>query len=361
MKRLILVILTPAGPVLMRFWLFLSVLAVLGAGGVAINLHSFNHFAAIEPAPLAACTPVTGIPGPEDIQVDERSQRAFISSLDRREDGGRGAIHVFDLGDPLASSGFRDRTGGAPEAFRPLGLDYYEDGEVRRLFVVNEAGPSVEVFDVSENGDLVHLETFAERRLTSPNNIAAAGPRRFYVTNDVRPGRDSRVSDLHFLLRHGLGDVYFVDGAVWRHVAEGLRFANGVALSPDGGKLYVAETSGNAVRVYDRDKASGALTPNGTIKLKAAPDNINVDASGDVWVGALPKPLTVPRLKKKASAKAPSEVFRISGDGSPETVYRDDGEEISAATVAARARNKLLIGALYEQKFLLCDLPPSAD
>jgi len=345
----------------MRFWLFLSALAVLAAGGVALNLHSFNHFAAIEPAPLASCAPVTGIPGPEDIQVHDRSQQAFISSLDRRQREARGAIHVFDLGDPLASDGFRDRTAGAPEAFRPLGLDYYEDSDVRRLFVVNEAGPSVEVFDVLDNGDLAHAETFAERRLTSPNNIAAVGPRQFYVTNDVRPGRNARVSDLHFLLRHGLGDVYFVDGAVWRHVAEGLRFANGVALSRDGEKLYVAETSGNAVRVYDRDKASGALSNAETIKLRAAPDNINVDASGAVWVGALPKPLTVPRLKNKASARAPSEVFRIDGDGKPETIYRDDGEEISAATVAARSRDKLLIGALYEQKFLLCDLPRSAD
>ncbi len=345
----------------MRFWLFLSALVLLAAGGVGLNLHSFNHFAAIEPAHLAACTPVTGIPGPEDIQVHEQSRQAFISSLDRRQNDARGAIHVFNLDDPLASDGFRDRTGGTPAAFRPLGIDYYEDGEVRRLFVVNEAGPSIEVFDVGGNGDLTHVETFAERRLTSPNNIAAAGPRQFYVTNDVRSGRNSRVSDLHFLLRHGLGDVYFVDGAVWRHVAEGLRFANGVALSPDGGMLYVAETSGKAVRVYDRDEASGALTLNDTIKLKAAPDNINVDASGDVWIGALPKPLTVPRLKSNASAKAPSEVFRIDASGGPETIYRDDGTELSAATVAARARDKLLIGALYEQKFLLCDLPRSAD
>ncbi len=345
----------------MRFWLFLVVLVLFGVGAIALNLHSFNHFAEVKPAPLAACTPVTGIPGPEDIQIDDARRRAFISSLDRRTTGARGAIHVFSIDDPLDSAGFRDRTLGAPEAFRPLGIDYYEDGEVRRLFVVNEAVPAIEVYDVQDNGDLVHLETFAERRLTSPNNVAAVGPRSFYVTNDVRPGRDSRAAGLHFLLRHGLGDVYFVDGAVWRHVVKDLRFANGIALSPDGAKVYVAETSGNAVRVYDRDVRSGALCLAETVKLNAAPDNINVDDDGAVWIGALPKPLATPTLAKNEAATAPSEVVRIGADGEAETVYRDRGEQLSASTVAARGRDKLLIGALYEQKFLLCDLPRSAD
>ncbi len=345
----------------MRFLLFVVALGLLAAAMVALNLRAFNYFATIEPVPLAACTPVTGIPGPEDIDIAHEMGRAFISSLDRRADGARGAVYVFDPQDPLAADGFRDRTGGAPEAFRPLGVDYFEDGAVRRLFVVNEAGPSVELFDVLENGDLVHLETFAERRLTSPNAVAATGPRQFYVTNDVRPGRHSRIANLHFLLRQGLGDVYFVDGAMWRHVAEGLKFANGAAISPTGDRLYVAETAGKKVRLFDRDLVSGALTPAGAIRLDGAPDNLHVDAAGVLWIAALPKPLSTPALKQDASASAPSEILRVAKDGLAETIYRNGGEELSAATVAARLRDKLLIGALFEQKFLVCDLPPLAD
>jgi arylesterase/paraoxonase len=310
---------------------------------------------------LASCAPVRGIAGPEDIEVDEAHGRAFISSLDRREEGARGAILVFDVSDPLSEAGFRDRTGGVPEAFRPFGLNYYEDGEVRRLFVVNEAGPSIEVYDVAENGDLTHLETFAERRLTSPNNIVALGPRQFYVSNDVRPGRNSRIADLHFLMQSDSGDIFYVDGAVWRHAAEGLRFANGLALSPDGATLYAAETSGKALKIYDRDGSSGTLALNRTVRLKASPDNLNVDASGAVWIGALPKPLKTPRLLHDAGAIAPSEIIRLDPDGSLTTIYRDDGQEQSASTVAAPVRNKLLIGALYEEQFLFCDLPQASQ
>ncbi|GJL93500.1 MAG: hypothetical protein DHS20C04_31590 [Hyphococcus sp.] len=340
--------------------MFLLAILVVLAGAVGLRLQAFNQFSEIKPVALAACAPVRGIAGPEDIEVDQAHGRAFISSLDRRTEGARGAIHVFDVSDPLSEAGFRDRTQGVPAAFRPFGLDYYEDGEVRRLFVVNEAGPSVEVYDVAENGDLSHLETFAERRLNSPNNIVAVGPRQFYVSNDVRPGRNAAVADLHFLMQSGSGDIFYVDGAVWRVAAEGLRFANGLALSPDGSKLYAAETSGNALKVFDRDAASGALTLDKTVRLKASPDNINVDPAGAVWIGALPKPLATPRLLRDVNAIAPSEVIRLDPDGAVTTIYRDDGKQQSASTVAAPVKNKLLIGALYAEQFLFCDLPKAA-
>lgn len=344
----------------MRFWLILLAILVVLAGVAGLRLAAFNQFSDLKPVALASCAPVRGIAGPEDIEVDEANGRAFISSLDRRAEGARGAIHVFDVSDPLSQAGFRDRTGGAPEAFRPLGLNLYDDGEVRRLFVVNEAGPAVELYDAADNGDLTHVETFAERRLTSPNSVVAVGPRQFYVSNDVRPGRSTRVADLHFLMQSDSGEIFFVDGSVWRVAADGLRFANGLALSPDGSKLYAAETSGKALKVYERDASTGTLSLDQTVRLNASPDNINVDPAGAVWIGALPKPLATPRLAHDESAIAPSEVMRLDPDGSLTTVYRDDGKEQSASTVAAPVRNKLLIGALYAEQFLFCDLPKAA-
>jgi arylesterase / paraoxonase len=341
----------------MRLVAFIIVLLVLAGAAFYATLNSFNYFDDVERSFAGQCTPVAGIAGPEDIQIDAARSRVFISSRDRRTDAARGAIHVFDIANPLGAEGWRDMTMGLPTKFKPLGLDYYEDDEVRRLFVVNEAGKSVEMFDVKNDGMLVHLETFNEPRLTSPNNVVAVGRRSFYVTNDVQPGRNTRIGRIHFLTRQASGQVFFTNGASWRVAAEGLRFANGIEASADGARIYVAETAGGAVQVYDRDLETGVLSLGQTIRLDASPDNITVDDAGVLWVAALPQPLSVPAHAGNSKNRAPSEVIRIGEDGAPRTIYRDNGRELSASTAAARFGRTLIIGALYDEKFLICDLP----
>jgi arylesterase / paraoxonase len=344
----------------MRLAGFFIILLLIAGAVVYGRLQSFNHFAEIEHSFDGQCTPVRGIAGPEDIQIDAKRSRAFISSLDRRTPGVRGAIHLFDWTNPLNENAWRDQTGGKPVAFQPLGIDLYDDGEVRRLFVVNNANKAVEMFDVDDAGALTHVETFTERRMTSPNNVVAVGRRSFYVTNDVKPGRGSRMGNLHFLTRATSGQVLFTDGTIWRVAADGLRFANGIEVSPDGARIYVAETAGNAIRIFERNQETGALALADIVDLNSAPDNIMVDASGMIWIAALPKPLTILRHGANPNVLSPSEVISIGMDGKARTVYRDDGTELSASTAAARLGDVLLIGALYDEKFLICRLPGDA-
>ena len=344
----------------MRVAVILLFAILLTGGAIWGALHSFNYFSDIERSFAGRCTPVRGVAGPQDIVIDPVRRLAFISSFDHADAHTRGGVHVFDLSDPL-SSGWTDMTDGAPAAFRPSGLDYYEDGDVRRLFVVNEAAPAVDIFDVAEDGKLTFLESFSESRLlTSPRHVAAVGPRSFYVVNDVKPGRGALFSGLQFLARRGTGEILYANGTSWRLAAEGLRFAGGVDVSPDGRRLYVAEAAGRDVKVFDRDQGSGVLTPVENIRLPASPESVTVDGDGVLWVAALPKPLGVLRHSGQAPVSAPSEVFRIGADGAATSVYRDDGAEISASTAAARLGDTLLISGLNDKKFLICDLPAGA-
>lgn len=345
--------------VFMRF--FAIVLLIFGAVGAAVwlTLQSFNHFGKVAHAFEGRCAPVTGVAGPEDMAVDPYMERVFISSLDRRDPGARGAIHIVDPADPLAARGWRDMTGGAPSDFQPLGLAYFEEAGVRRLFVVNAANNAVEIFHVAEDGALTHLDTKTERRMTSPNNVTAVGVDRFYVTNDARAGRDTILGKFQFLTRAGEGDLLYFNGVAWRMAATDLKFANGIAASRQGDEIYVAETAGKTIRFFARDGSSGGLRQSRLVKTPTAPDNITVSDDGVLWVAGLPKPLSLLRHAGNDARLSPSSVMRVDETG-VSTVYLDDGAELSASSVAARVGDTLLIGAIYERKFLLCELPGGA-
>ncbi len=339
-----------------------ALLIALAGGAVFYTLLAFNHFSTVENRFAGICTPVTGVAGPEDIETAAASGRAYISSLDRRAGPHtRGAIYSVLVNDPLDSENWRDRTRGVPDKFRPSGINYYEEGGSRRLFVVNAAYNAIEIYDVEANGDLKHLETFTERRLTSPNDVIAVGLRSFYVTNDTEAGRNSWLGKLQFLTRAPAGKVYFYDGVAMRVAAEGVRYANGVAVNARGTKVYVAESAGPAIRVYERDAGTGALTLAKIEALPAAPDNITVAWDGALWIGAQPKPLATPLFEQNRTALAPSLVIRYvdkEGVAAPVTeIFSDNGEAISTSSVATVIGSRLMIGALLDDKYLICDLP----
>lgn len=343
-------------------WFTVAALALFAvAAGVYSTLDAFNEFKPLQTGSFkGSCAPVTGVPGPEDVQIGAGAKRVFISSFDRLAGGAaqRGAIYAFNIDDPLDASSWVDRTGGVPERFEPHGIHLYVDGAVTRLFVVNAAAKAVELYDVDAAGALTHLETITERRLTSPNDVVAIGPRAFYVTNDVQPGRGSLLGRLYFLMRAGSGSVLLYDGQSWRVAAEGLRYANGVAVSGDGERVFVAESAASALRVYTRSIATNALIEESVIPLDASPDNLNRDSDGALWIAAHPRPLSLGGFFAMKEGRSPSLVLRYdpAEGGPPAAVFADDGKELSASSAAATAGGKLVIGSLFDRKFLICQL-----
>ncbi|MEL6363790.1 MAG: SMP-30/gluconolactonase/LRE family protein [Pseudomonadota bacterium] len=324
----------------------------------------FNAFDTIENDFDGLCQPVVGLVGPEDLQIVPGDKTVFVSSHDRiavaKGEATRGGIYAFSLNDPLGGESWRDRTGGAPSNFLPHGIFYYQNGELRRLFVVNMATTSVEIYDVSPDYELTHAETVTSPMLTSPNDVFATGPRTFYVTNDVEAGRDTLLGTAHALLQKPTGTVYLFRDGEWSSVASGLRFANGIAVNAAGDRAYVAEASGKSVALFARSE-DGALDPMRTFELDTSVDNINLDAEGDLWIGAHPKPLELQPHERDLDHLSPSEVVRVrfgasAAEDERETVFLDDGRLLSGSTSAARAGDHLIIGALYQEKFLVCQM-----
>lgn len=134
---------------------------------------------------------------------------------------------------------------------------------------------------------LLHCD-FDGRRLdrwTDPN--ARPGDTRF---NDAKIDRAGRLwlASKHPEESEATGQLYRVlpDGSS-AVVDEGFVCANGPAFSPDGGRLYLADSTARRIYAYDLDPASGELSNRWLFAAFSAeegePDGMTVDADGGLW------------------------------------------------------------------------------
>jgi arylesterase/paraoxonase len=320
-------------------WILFSVgaLAIIAGIFALQTLFIAGEFKRLLPHFAGSREAVAGIPGPEDITVDPRSGMAYMSSDVRpaaRGDGpARGDVYGYDLDSPNPE--LINLTRDFPGAFHPHGISLYSEAGYSRLFVVNHrAGTdAIEVFDVLDGG-LHHLRTVQGELLSSPNDVLAVGPNRFYATND-HGSTTSLGQTLENYLRLPKSNVVYFDGS---------RFA---------------EAAGG-IRVYRRDPDTGALTFDYDLKLRTGVDNIEVDPLGRLWVGCHPRLLTFARHFADPSRPSPSQVLKITlrphKPALVEEVFLDLGETLSASTVAAVYRDVMLIGAVLGDRFLHCRL-----
>jgi len=275
-------------------------------------------------------------------------------------------------GEPHQGGLFRyplDQEGAVPERLntdpltdiRPHGISLYVDDDGNRsLFVINhgDGGQRVEVFSL-EDGDLVHQRTLRGPGLNSPNNLHAVSHDQFYVTNDHGNTSDWGQT-LESYLRLPLANVVFFDGNEFTEVASGLRFANGINQSPDGRTIYVAGTTEPGIYVFDRNPGTHTLAYRHTIAMSTGPDNIEVDGEGNLWVGGISRLLGFVAHVDDPEHRVPAEVVRITpregDDYQVEPIYLNDGEALSASSVAAVQGSRLLIGPVLDPNFLDCEM-----
>lgn len=342
----------------------LAILGLLAGVWLLRTLWIGGFWRELTPRFAGTCRAVDGVPGPEDLTIHPRTGVAYVSSSDRlaQQAGGspRGAIYAYDLRAPAPAP--VNLTPDADPEFAPHGISLLvgADGRGDRLFVVNHARGRHTIEELEVGSDrLRHVRTLADPLLFSPNDVAAVGPDLLYVTND-HGFREGFARTLEEWLRLPVSNVVLFDGRGFRVAAKGIRLANGIAASADGGTLYVNSSVGRETRVYARDAASGALALRERIFLGTAPDNVEVDAQGDLWIGAHPNLFAFVAYRSGRRPRAPSQVVRASHRGgrwSVEEVFLDPGERLSASSVAARSGDRLLIGGIFEPRFLDCPLP----
>lgn len=346
-----------------------------GVGGVvlfvlvAFVVHLFivaGQFKSLDPRIPGELRQISPLIGAEDIAIDRQRGWVFFSSDDRRAvargQNKQGTIYGLNMNAPARRliRMTRDFRG----EFHPHGISLFinEDGQ-RRLFVVNHRhdGHSIEAFAL-QNERWVHLGSVQNPLMHSPNDVVGVGLNQFYVTNDH--GNTSTLGrTAEEYLRLARSNVLFFDGERFTVVAEGLKYANGINVSPDGRFVYVAATVDGKVYVYSREAGTGSLMYRYDIEFDSGVDNIDVDEQGNLWVAAHPKLLTFVRHSKNARVLSPSQVFRVEFTGMSsyrvEEIFLDTGASISGASVAAPYGNNLFIGSVFDDHVLVCLLPDS--
>jgi len=304
-----------------------------------------------------------GIAGVEDMDIDYSTGIAFLSSDDRwartlEHKPVKGGIYAMNLNDTVPTP--VNLTAGFDQAdFHPHGISFYQTPEGKKLlFVVNhrDAGNFIEIFQY-RNDTLEHVERISDSLMISPNDVVGVGERQFYFTNDHAepPGTMRSLKDLATI---GTGNVGYYNGErVVITSVEGIKYANGINVSADGSRIYLAATTDRLVLVFNRDQSTGALTLAREVDTGTGVDNIDIDEAGNLWVGCHPQLLKFLSHAKDEAKISPSEVIKLvpQPDGSfvQSTVYLNDGSELSASSVAAVYRNKLLIGPVFQRRFVL--------
>lgn len=349
-----------------------SVIIALVIAGFFIDFMRFGgQFRELKPLPTTACRSIE-LPGStEDLQLDRSRGIAYLSVLDRRGVvEGRpvaGQLMQLDLND--AAMRASNAAVALPANFRPHGMSLYRMGDgAQRLFVIShppEAAHTIEIFEQRSNGFFQPVETILHELLVSPNAIVGVGPRQFYAANDKGAGGlTTRLREL--LFRQGFSTIVYFDGEQMRVVASGLKSASGLAMSPDGLTVYVAETFGRRIAIFDRNTSTGDLRLREHLVVDGAPDNLQVDPEGALWIAAHPKLLDLIRHFADSEHPAPTRIIRYRTRPDAPLVderveirdmFVDLGQSVSAGSVGTPFAGQLLIGSITDPKVLTCRLP----
>ncbi len=202
---------------------------------------------------------------------------------------------------------FRSSSEGANgNAFDAQGRLYTCEGRSRRVTRTARNG-SIEVL----------AERFEGKRFNSPNDIVVRRDGNVYFT-DPAFGESERARELDFF-----GVFHITPKGDIEVIAKPQGRPNGVALSPDGRVLYVANSDEKNVRAYDLDRQGRASNERVVVSgIAGTPDGMRVDAKGNLYVTAKAVYVFTPEGKQLAEipiAEIPANC--AFGDADLQTLY----------------------------------------
>ena len=335
--------------------LFVLVLLVIYVANIFI---STGYFRTIENQFKGDIVKRIDLPGAEDITVSLSDSFAIISSTKRGvypptkvEIGG---LYFMNLKDETFNP--IHLTSSLTKPFAPHGISMLKTDSTYKVMAINHIldAHSIEVFRLNNNV-LTHEKKLTDETMVKPNDVVMIDNERFYFTNDhgYTKGIGMLAEDY---LGLALSNVIYFDGSTYREVASGISYANGINYDTKRNLLFVASPRKFLVKVYNV-LDDGSLEFIEDIDCGTGVDNIELDAEGNLWIGAHPNLLKFASYAKGKEDISPSEIIKINykgkNDYSVETIYLEDGATMSASTVTAPFGDLLLAGNVMDDAFLI--------
>jgi DNA-binding beta-propeller fold protein YncE len=272
-------------------------------------------FTGVEDKIPASCRVVAGISGVRDIAVDGTGNTYLVAA-----DG----LYAF-------SNSTVKRLTGTPKNFDPSALAIGADGTFTVLFRQNGLW-EVSVFAAPAPSAVKEIGRLSADILSDPAGLAVLPAGRLYFANrhTSRSAIGRRLDDTFLIPR---AEVTWFDGMKFIPVAKRLNSPAGIAVSADGGRLYVAQELPRNIVSFTRNDFTGALSNAALFDLPAAPTKITMAKDGSLIVAAWPK-------------QGAGAVYRVqTADGTPQSTKLLYSSKTEPVTAAAETNGHLLIGS----------------
>ena len=308
--------------------------------------------------PVPTPVPVPGH-GAEDVVVDSEGW-----VLTGTEDGS-----VFRV---RPDGGRIDRVGST--GGRPLGLELLPDGRV----LVCDSVRGLLALDVSTGRTQVLADLVHGQRILVCNNAAVHTDGSIFFSDSSRVHPLERYeADLAEDTASGRLLRRDPDGTV-EVLVDGLRFANGVALSADESFVVVAQSGGRSVVRRWLSGPRAGQDESWVSDLPGYPDNVSRGTDGLIWVAvasptlpSLERVMKAPHLVRRASWRLPHRLRPTPPRSARVMAFDDDGALVHDLDLDPSAfhfvtgvrehEGRVWLGSLHESAVAYVDLPSGAD
>ncbi|MGF1605424.1 MAG: SMP-30/gluconolactonase/LRE family protein [Rhodothalassiaceae bacterium] len=304
-------------------------------------------------AVVAEGRPLTGIEA-----LAQAGNSLFLAAYDRRHPNPpAGGLYRLTL--PLAP-GAALQADSLVRGVRAHGLAVHGAGADIHLFSLDRHGSDRQApVDLVQwrlaDGQISLVQRLRDRRLCSANGLAAPSAQTVFVSLDRRAcgGPDRLWENAR---RAASGAVLVAQHGRLERLADALVFANGLAIDPERGLMWVAETrAGRVSRLAIEQHPDGRWNarPLSPVPVPHAPDNLAIAPSGVISAGH-PRLLRYALFRAGLIGTAPSQIVRIRPDGDAQRLYQGAGH-LSGATAAVLTDQQLIAGAGYDSGLLVCE------